>query len=196
MVTPPSSVPIRPKGSSASTPTSGKLQIPVILYNVIVGNPLTPTVTARLCDIPGIIGIKESTAGNLDTLDLLLRNVSDRISVMWGLDELMVPACAFGAAGSRIAALNAVLPDHSVRALEAVHAGDLGTAVQLQHEMTGVVRAFVGPNKMAQVKAAINLQGRSGGYARRPYVPVGPEIERRLRESLEAAGCALAVARS
>lgn len=158
--------------------------LPIVLYNVVSGSPLTPRLTARLAEIPGVIATKESSAGTLETLDVLLRDLSGRIAVTWAQDELMVPGYTLGAVGS-ISAINAVLPDHSVRAFEAVRVGDLHTAVQLHRQLTAVARLFVGPNKPALVKAAINAQGRSGGLARRPFVPPSQEVDRRLQECLQ-----------
>jgi 4-hydroxy-tetrahydrodipicolinate synthase len=159
--------------------------LPVVLYNVVSGSPLTPQVTTHLAEIPGVIATKESSAGSLETLDLLLRDLSDRLAVTWAQDELMVPGYALGAVGS-ISAINAVLPYHSVRAFDAVRAGDLQSAVRLHRQLTAVARLFVGPNKPALVKAAINLQGRSAGFARRPFIPPSPEVERQLSECLQA----------
>lgn len=92
----------------------------------------------------------------------------------------MVPGYVLGAVGS-ISAINAVMPGQSVQAFEAVQRGDLRTAALLHRQLTSVARLFVGPNKPARVKAAINVQGRSGGYARRPFVPVSPEVEQQLQ---------------
>lgn len=161
--------------------------LPIIIYNVLPRTPVTPQATKRLAEIPGIIGTKESIGGNLETLGEIIEEVGDKISVTWAQDPLMLPGYAMGATGS-ISGINTVLPEHSIRMFDAIQKNDLETAVKLHFQMTPVARAIGMVNWPAGIKASINLQGRKVGPARRPFGPLSPEHEARIKETLAQAG--------
>jgi dihydrodipicolinate synthase/N-acetylneuraminate lyase len=165
------------------------VRLPIVLYNVVRSTPLTPAITARLTEVPGVMATKESSAGTLETLDQIVRDLGDKIAVTWAQDELMVPGYLLGAVGS-ISAINAVLPGHSCRALAAVRAGNLGEAMHLHRQMADVGYSFVGADKPALVKAAISAQGRQAGVARRPFLPPSPDVEAAIERAVRRAGVA------
>ncbi len=162
-------------------------QLPIIVYNVVSRTPLIPAMIMRLVDIAGVIGIKESSGGTLETLDELLASLGNRIAVTWAQDTLMLQGYAAGAVGS-ITAINTVLPEHSIQEFEAIQSGDMERARIFHRQVTNVAKTFTGPNKPAKIKACINLQGRPVGPARRPYGPVTPEEESTIRAHLKTAG--------
>ncbi|HEX6500846.1 MAG TPA: dihydrodipicolinate synthase family protein [Micromonosporaceae bacterium] len=159
--------------------------LPIVIYNVVPRAPVTPELTERLADIPGVIATKESIGGNLETLGRIIESVGDRIAVTWAQDPLMFPGYAMGAVGS-ISGINTILPEHSIRMFDAIQRNDLATAAAIHYQMTPVARAIGLVNWPAGVKAAVNLQGRKVGLARRPYVPLTPEQHSRLEQALDA----------
>ncbi len=161
--------------------------LPILIYNVVPRAPVTPAVLQKIVEIPGVIGIKESIGGTLETLGEMIETLGKRISVTWAQDPLMFPGYAMGATGS-ISGINTVLPEHSVKMFQAIECNDLATARDLHYQMTPVARAIGMVNWPAGIKAAINLQGRAVGPARRPFVPVPAEQVARIRTALAAAG--------
>ena len=161
--------------------------LPVIVYNSLSHTPVRPPLMNRLADIPGVIAVKEGGGGTMDTLGQLLETVTDRIAVTWSQDNLLFPGYALGAMGS-LGAMDSVLPGHSVETFQAVQKGDLETARKIHHGVAGVARASYGASFPAGVKAAVNLQGRRGGYPRRPYRTITKEQEQRIADALVAAG--------
>ncbi|RLI42839.1 hypothetical protein DRO69_09965 [Candidatus Bathyarchaeota archaeon] len=62
-----------------------------------------------LAKLENIVGIKDSI-GNMPYLVELLEKVGDRISVLVGYDEVVLPALASGARGMILASAN-IIPD-------------------------------------------------------------------------------------
>lgn len=162
-----------------------EIGLPIVIYNVVPRAPVTPELTERLAEIPGVIATKESIGGSLDTLGRILETLADKISVTWAQDPLMFPGYAMGAVGS-ISGINTILPEHSIRMFEAVQKNDLRTAAAIHHQVAPVARAIGLVNWPAGVKEAVNLQGRQVGNARHPYVPLTPAEHERLAEALGA----------
>jgi len=163
--------------------------LPIMVYNAVPRTPISPHLVARLAEIPSVISVKQGAAATLDGLSETLRTVGDRISVTWSQDPSLFSGYALGATGS-LASIDSVLPQQTINLFNAIQRGDLEAARQLHQGIWGVVRAMGGGayDWPAAVKAAINLQGRAVGPARRPYVPVSSEQESRIRAALEAVG--------
>ena len=148
--------------------------LPLIIYNVVPRVPVSPRLLRRLVSIEGLVGIKESIGGNLDTLSEMVRTVGDKISVTWAQDPLLFAGFALGATGS-ISGINAVLPQLSLDLWHAVERNDLNTARKIHYRMLPVAQAMGLDNWPARVKELVNLQGRNVGPARRPFIPVTEE---------------------
>lgn len=161
--------------------------LPILIYNVVPRAPVSPQLLERLVEIPGIIGIKESIGGNLETLSEMILTVGDKIAVTWAQDPIQFSGYALGATGS-ISGINTVLPEISIKMFEAIEREHLATARELHYQMFRVARAIGMVNWPAGIKAAINLQGRSVGPARRPFIPISRSQEVHLRQALAASG--------
>ena len=61
------------------------------------------------------------------------------------------------------------------------------TALALHERVLTVWRAIDAPNLPANIKAALELQGRQGGLPRRPFAPATTEDRERIRRALVAA---------
>ncbi len=166
--------------------------LPIVAYNSIPRSPLTPALVERLVEIPGIIAVKQGAGGTLDELGEMIDAVGDRIAITWSQDYMLFAGYAMGAVGT-LGGMDATLPGHVIRLREAVERGDLATARQLHHTISAVARAVGATDFPAGIKAAINMQGRPVGRARRPYLPVVAEQESRIRRALWAAGVLEAV---
>lgn len=160
---------------------------PIIVYNVVSWNYCSPDLLTRIITgVEGVIGVKQS-AGDLKlTADLLLK-LGDRGLVMSAVDALLYPSFCLGAHGA-IAAILTAVPDPCVQLWDAVQAGDHAKARDLHAKLLHIWNAIAGDNLPANVKCAMELQGRAAGVSRLPMSPTSEAQKVAIREALQAAG--------
>lgn len=164
--------------------------LPVVVYNVVPWATIDVPTLLRLIALPSIAGVKQS-GGDMHKLADLLHAAKGRTSILTAVDDLLYPSFVLGADGA-IAAILTAVPTLCVALFTAVERGDHAQALQLHGRLLSVWHALEGPNLPARVKAALRLQGRPGGRARRPMAVPGPEELERIRSALHAAGVPLA----
>ncbi len=163
--------------------------LPIVIYNVLTNAPVQPHLIRRMAENrheTGLIGIKESIGGSLETLTELLDTVGDKISVTWAHDWLLYPGLALGATGS-ISGAAALLPRHCIALWDAIHGSDFKRAQDLHFVITDVCSQISRYNWPAGVKACINMQGRQVGPCRAPFNRVPEEQLARIGEALRRA---------
>jgi len=166
--------------------------LPVIIYNVVPWATIDVPTLLRLVAMPKIAGVKQS-GGDIHKLSDLLHAAKGRTAVLTAVDDLLYPSFVLGADGA-IAAILTAVPALCAALYAAVRAGDHAGALRLHNRLLTVWRTLDGPNLPARVKAAMTLQGRRGGRARRPMTAPTPADVDRIRAGLQAAGVALAAA--
>jgi 4-hydroxy-tetrahydrodipicolinate synthase len=164
--------------------------LPVIIYNVVPWATIDVPTLLRLVALPKIAGVKQS-GGDIHKLSDLLHAAKGRTAILTAVDDLLYPSFALGADGA-IAAILTAVPALCVALFNAVRAGDHAAALGLHNRLLTVWRTLEGPSLPARVKAAMRLQGRRGGRARRPMTAPAPADVERIRDALAAAGVALA----
>ena len=156
--------------------------IPVIIYNVVPWAYCSPELLVRIIDgVEGVVGVKQSAADMKLLADLLLM-VGDRATIMSAVDALLYPSFCLGAHGA-IAAILTAVPALCVGLWEAVQAGDHGEALRLHGKLLPIWNAIAGDNLPANVKYAMELQGRLAGLPRSPM----PASSRAQRQAIQAA---------
>ena len=161
---------------------ASKVDIPLILYNIpqCTGVWLTWQMVEDLADVPNIVGLKDSS-GELKYILAVLEKVGDKINVMCGYDEVVLPALAAGASGAILASAN-VIPDVWVEIYKAVKEGDLERARELQLKVQKLARIITGSGAVG-TKEALNMMGIKVGPVRLP-LSVGGELSYENREEL------------
>lgn len=161
---------------------ASKVDIPLILYNIpqCTGVWLTWQMVEDLADVPNIVGLKDSS-GELKYILAVLEKVGDKINVMCGYDEVVLPALAAGASGAILASAN-VIPDVWVEIYKAVKEGDLEKARELQLKVQKLARIITGSGAVG-TKEALNMMGIKVGPVRLP-LSVGGELSYENREEL------------
>jgi 4-hydroxy-tetrahydrodipicolinate synthase len=160
--------------------------LPVIVYNVVQWVYCSTDLLVRMIvNIDGVIGVKQS-ASDLKRLADLLLELGDRGLVMSAVDALLYPSFCLGAHGS-IAAILTAVPGLCVRLWDAVQTGDHATALDLHGKILRVWNAIAGDKLPANVKCAIELQGRVAGLPRSPLGVPSAEQKAAIRAALEAA---------
>jgi len=159
-----------------------EVDLPVILYNIpqCTGVWLTWQMVEDLAEIPNIVGLKDSS-GELKYILVVLEKVRDKINVMCGYDEVVLPALAAGASGAILASAN-VIPDFWVDIYDSVQKGSLRKARELQFKIQKIAR-IIAKSGPVGTKEALNMMGIKVGPVRRP-LSVGGELTYEEREEL------------
>ena len=159
-----------------------EVDLPIILYNIpqCTGVWLTWQMVEDLAEIPNIVGLKDSS-GELKYILAVLEKVRDKINVMCGYDEVVLPALAAGASGAILASAN-VIPDFWVDIYDSVQKGSLKKARELQFKIQKIAR-IIAKSGPVGTKEALNMIGIKVGPVRRP-LSVGGELTYEEREEL------------
>lgn len=168
------------------------VDLPVILYNIpqLVDRYLPRTVIEDLADIPNVVGLKESS-GNLGYTLEVLEYVGNRIDVLVGHDEVVLPALAGGVSGMILASAQ-VYPEIWQEIVNLFNDGKLEQARRRQKEVQKLSRIFARHGGGVAVKAALKMVGLAMGPPRMPLKTVGGalihETRAEIRLELEKLG--------
>jgi 4-hydroxy-tetrahydrodipicolinate synthase len=156
--------------------------LPVLIYNIPsrTGINLLPETTARLAEIPNIIGIKESS-GNLQQITEVVNAVPRRFRVFAGDDNLALPILSVGGAGLISVAANAI-PAEMARIVQSALDNDWAHARQLYRKYYDLILAnFSEPNPQP-IKCVLAMMGRIHEIYRLPLMPVEAKTRTRLEQ--------------
>jgi 4-hydroxy-tetrahydrodipicolinate synthase len=145
-----------------------KTDFPIIMYNIpqCTGSFLPRMVIEDLAKIDNIIGLKDSS-GNLTYTLEVLEKVRNKINVVIGHDEVVLPALAAGCKGMILASAQ-VFPDIWQELFKAVKDRDLEKAQELQMKVQKLARIFCRYGGAVPVKAALRMMGLTMGRTRKP----------------------------
>ncbi len=157
--------------------------IPVFLYHIpsLTGVALPHAELLDLFSLPGIVGMKLSS----DDIGLVLAakaRLPEKL-VLFGSDELLLPALAAGADGGVGSTYN-LFGRRIVALRDAVATGDLTKARQLQAEINTGIGALVEAGVFPALKAALAVIGVPCGSCRPPAPALGEAATTRLRDRL------------
>ena len=176
---------------------SSAVQHPILLYNIPrrVGFNLSPEVLEELVKVEWIVAIKESS-NDFIQLEATIASVGDEIEVFAGHSaERGVPALLMGAKGMVSSTESQVMGREALEMYALVKQGDLESARRRQLRTLaldeGMRRHGTFP---ANLKAAMNLLGRAGGYPRQPLLPLTPADLDGVRGVLDRLRIGVAVA--
>lgn len=165
--------------------------MPIILYNIpqCTGGFLRREVVEDLAELENVVGIKDSS-GHMAYLMELLEIVGDRMSILVGYDEIVLPALASGVKGMILASAN-VIPDKWLELYESVVRGDLDKARKIQMSVQKLVRIFCRYGGHVAVKEALKMMNFDVGESRLPLVKGGVlslETREEIKLELEKLG--------
>ncbi len=163
-------------------------EIPVLIYNMpaCTGIDLDAETIAELADHPNIIGLKDS-GGNVAKFGALHQRLGDEFQLLAGSASFLLPAMAVGAVGGVLALAN-VAPAQCVRIRDAFYEGNVDEAQALQIRLIEANQAVTRRWGVAGLKAAMGLQGRSGGRVRAPLCELEPDEIHALKAILAESG--------
>ncbi len=155
--------------------------LPIVLYNVPgrTGSNIEAATTARLAQVPGIVGIKEAS-GNVFQIADVRRRTPKEFLVLSGDDTLTLPVMALGGDGVISVAGNEV-PADMARLVEACERGDFAAARDQHERLLPLLQANFIESNPIPVKAVMALAGLLEPVYRLPMVPPSQQAHETLR---------------
>jgi len=162
--------------------------LPLLLYNIPGRTSVTVSAetTARLAEIPNIVGTKEATH-SMDMVSDIRRMCGTEFSILSGDDSLTLPIMALGGNGVISVAANVAPGAMSdlVNALRSADAAERDRGRELHYELLPLFRALFLETNPIPVKSAAALVGLCSDEMRLPLAPLSGENLARMEEVLE-----------
>ena len=164
------------------------VELPQILYNIPGRTSINmlPDTTARLSQIPSIIGIKEGS-GSLQQVSEIIHRSKPGFLVLSGDDPLTLPMMSLGGKGVITVTAN-VAPTDMAHMVSAALKGDYERARTLHFKLTPLFSALFWETNPIPVKAALAMMGKMSEEVRLPLTPLADEYRPKLNEALQQAG--------
>lgn len=163
------------------------VDLPLVLYSVpkFTGYSLEPTIISRLAsEYSNVVGVKDS-GGNMSTIAETIRLVGDKISVLVGTADVVLPTLMLGGKGAVVAVAN-VFPKLCASLYESFKKGAYEEAGRLQKLITYANDVLVKKyNQLSAIKEALKLLGLPAGYPRKPALPLEEAEKREIRNLLK-----------
>jgi 4-hydroxy-2-oxoglutarate aldolase len=160
--------------------------IPVVAYNApgFTGMTLTPRVVEVISRHPNVIGMKDTSRGNMSTYLSVAGNDFDILS---GTVSTLFESMLLGAKGGVVSLANA-FPAPCCELYEACKAVDLDKARRLHYMLIKLNKSVSGSFGVVGVKYAAEVAGYHGGDPRKPLLPITAEGRLSIRKAIEEAG--------
>lgn len=163
-------------------------RIPIIMYSVpkFTGLDLPLEAVLPLAEHPNVVGLKESS-GNMALGEEILKSCPPGFTLLQGMGSILFPSLIMGAGGGILAVAD-MAPAETVGIYDAVKAGEIQKAKELQFRVLTANQKIVGGMGVPGIKYAIELLGYVGGELRSPLKPISEEQKITVRRILEEAG--------
>lgn len=164
------------------------VQLPVLLYNVPgrTGVDLADATTARLSQLPNVVGIKDAT-GDLGRVTRQKLDCAEGFSLISGDDPSWLGYLAHGGHGV-ISVTSNVAPRAMSDLFAAFEAGDLEQAKALQDRLIGLHKGLFLDSSPSPTKYLLARLGLCSEDIRLPLIPCNDAVKPKLDEALALAG--------
>jgi len=168
------------------TEVADAVPIPVIAYNApgFTGMTLTPKVVEVISRHPNVIGLKDTSKGNMSTYLSVADNDFDILS---GTVSTLFESMLLGAKGGVVSLANA-FPEPCCELYEACNAVDLDKARRLHYMLIKLNKSVSGSFGVAGVKYAAEVAGYHGGDPRKPLLPITEQGRQSIKKAIKEAG--------
>ena len=145
---------------------------------------MSTTVVKEVSSHPKIVGMKDSSPGNLSAYIL---NAKPGFSLLAGSANFFFTGLLMGAVGGVLSLAN-VIPEPCCKLYDLGIAHQWEQGRKLQFQLMQINQMVSGKFGVAGVKAAMDFEGFYGGPPRSPLAPLTVEEKKKLREGLVASG--------
>lgn len=162
--------------------------LPQVLYNIPgrTSVNILPQTVARLAELPHIVAIKEAS-GSLSQMAEVMELAGDRITLLSGDDNLVLPVLAIGGKGV-ISVIANLVPDKLAELMELWEKGDSTGARDAYYHLLPLCRAMFLETNPIPVKTALALTGKLKEGFRLPMTSMAPANVEKLAKVLESYG--------
>ncbi len=159
--------------------------LPLVLYNIPGRTSVTISAetTARLAEIPNIVGTKEATH-SMDMASDIRRLCGEEFDILSGDDSLTLPLMSLGGRGVISVAAN-VAPAVVADMVNAFLEGDFERGRELHYDLLPLFRALFVETNPIPVKTAASILGLCSDEMRLPMIPLAGENLDHLRRVME-----------
>lgn len=163
---------------------SEEVQLPIIIYNVIPQNTITPRLFRRLLDETEYVrGIKQSV-GSVPALYAMKMACKDDGMIYAATDDMLYTCYDLGADGA-ISAILAVFPKLCVEMWDTYQRGDAARSKEIQDQLYECWQSIAGNQFPIRLKYALQVLGRNPGLCRSPIVHLEAEEKKRIELAFE-----------
>jgi len=159
--------------------------LPIVLYNIPGRTSVTISAetTARLAEIPNVVGTKEATH-SMDMASDIRRLCGEEFDILSGDDSLTLPLMSLGGRGVISVAAN-VAPAVVSDMVNALLEGDFERGRELHYDLLPLCRALFVETNPIPVKTAASILGLCSDEMRLPMIPLAGENLDHLRRVME-----------
>jgi 4-hydroxy-2-oxoglutarate aldolase len=166
---------------------ANSLNTPCLVYNApqfCGGTTLSVNLVKELAKHPNIVGVKDSSTGNIESFLLAVRDI---FNVMPGSANFFVNGLIMGAPGGVISLAN-VLPEITCKLYDLTVSKQYEEAFKLNERVILLNKTVSGTGGVAAVKYAMDLAGLYGGLPRLPLLPLGDDVKKKIEDYLKKEG--------
>lgn len=166
------------------TDVAGSLTTPCLVYNApqfCGGTTLSVSLVRDIAKHPNIVGVKDSSTGNIESFLLAVRDV---FNVMPGSANFFMNGLIMGAPGGVISLAN-VFPDITCELYNLTISKKYDEAFKLNERIIQMNKTVSGSGGVAAVKYAMDLAGLYGGDPRLPLLPLKEELRTKIQDYLK-----------
>jgi 4-hydroxy-tetrahydrodipicolinate synthase len=165
-----------------------EVPLPQVLYNIPgrTGVNMVPETVARLAEHSDIVAIKEAS-GSLGQMTEVVSLAGDKITLLSGDDNLILPVLSIGGKGVVSVVAN-LIPGDVAGVVKAWEEGDVKKAQDAFFKMFPLCRAMFYETNPIPAKTALSLMGKVTGEMRLPMCEMAPQNVEKLRKDLQDYG--------
>ena len=161
---------------------SEEVKLPIIIYNVIPQNTISPQLFRRLVDTTDYVrGIKQSVGG-IQSLYADIMAVGDKGNVYAATDDMLYSCFELGAAGA-ISAILSLFPKECCEMWACAKRGDYKRGLEIQNSLYHTWQSLGGNQFPIRLKYALKLIGREPGVCRSPITTLPENEKAKIREA-------------
>jgi 4-hydroxy-tetrahydrodipicolinate synthase len=162
--------------------------LPQVLYNVPgrTSVNLLPETVARLAELPEVVAIKEAS-GDLVQMAEIVRLTGDKITLLSGDDNVILPVLGVGGKGV-ISVVANIVPRDTADVIKAWEDRNFDRAKELFYRLFPLCQAMFYETNPIPVKTSLALMGKIREEMRLPLAPMSPANRERLQKALKEYG--------
>ena len=161
---------------------SKECRMPIIIYNVIPQNTVTPRLMKRLVEGTEFVrGIKQSVGG-VPALYAMKMMCGDKAKIFAATDDMLYTCYDLGADGA-ISAILSVFPKLCVEMWECSQNGRKERALEIQNQLYDRWQCIAGNQFPIRLKYALKVMGRDAGFCRSPITHLSEEEKRQIEKA-------------